>query len=112
MGKRLRWTGLPQSHTSASIVLSEASTDATFLNVAHPLDEADRHVFIWGTLGGATLQIEYTPDVGADDASTWFAPTALNFTAPGDTFFKARPAKFRIVVTGGDGTTDINVEIR
>lgn len=102
---RIRWTGLAQSSTSASI-----RTDGTSeLNREH-----NWHVFVSGTFGGATVQIQYTPDLQeiADGSATWYAPGVLSFGSGGDTFFQAKPRKFRVAITGGDGTTSITVEIR
>lgn len=73
------------------------------------------HAFVsWTGTAPTSVQIQYAP-VNADtnDASTtWFAPTALLFSAQGDTYFEAKPRKFRVAVAGGDGTTVVTVEIR
>jgi hypothetical protein len=104
---RLRWTGLLTASTSPSIRVDDESLR---------IREYSWHAFVTGTFGGSTpvVKVEYTndlPDV-ADNVATWFAPTVLQFTAAGDSFFQAKPRRFRVVITGGDGTTLINVEIR
>lgn len=102
---RLIWKSVAQTVTKASIAV-DAENERTRAN--------SWHAFVSGTFGGATLQISYSPDtIDTSDAnSTWFAPVALAFTSGGDTFFQARPRKFRVATTGGNGTTSVNVEIR
>jgi hypothetical protein len=102
---RLLWKGVLQNATSASIRVDDQNELTR--NPAW-------HAFVSGTFGGTSLQISYSPDTQdtTDANSTWYAPTALVFTAGGDTFFWARPRKFRVATTGGNGTTSVNVEIR
>lgn len=72
------------------------------------------HAYVNGTFGaGGAVQIEYSPDLPglADGSSRWFAPTVLLFTASGDTFVQIRARKIRAVYTGGDGTTNVTVEM-
>lgn len=72
------------------------------------------HAFVSGTFGaGGAVQIEYSPDgPGVTDAAArWFAPLVLLFSAGGDTWFEARFRRIRARVTGGDGTTNLIVEI-
>ena len=102
---RLIWKGVLQGATSPSIVV-DAQNELT--------RNPSWHAFVSGTFGGTSCQIQYAPDpIEVNDTnSTWFAPTALVFTSGGDTYFLARPRKFRVVNTGGNGTTSVNVEIR
>lgn len=102
---RIIWSNVAQSTTTPSILVD--SQNELTRNPAW-------HVFISGTLGGATVTLEYTnatQDV-SDANATWFAPTALSGMSLGDTFFWARPRKFRVIINGGNGTTSINVEVR
>lgn len=105
---RIRWTGLLTASTSKSIPV-DSQNELT--------RQANWHLFISGVLGTsslATVQLEYSPDtIDTSDAnSTWFAPTPLGSLGLGDTFFQARPRKFRVIVSGGDGGTSITVEVR
>lgn len=102
---RMLWKGLLVGATGASIPVDAES---------QRVREAEWHAFVSGVFAGASLQIQYSPDTPeiSDAASTWYAPAVLAFAAGGDTFFKAKPRKLRPVVTGGGGTTAINVEIR
>lgn len=102
---RIIWKGVLQSATSASIPVDAENERSR---------ASGWHAFVSGTFGGTSLQISYSPDTmdTSDANSTWYAPTALVFTAGGDTFFLARPRKFRVATTGGNGTTSVNVEIR
>lgn len=102
---RIRWTGITSGQTKTSIPV-DAENERTRASAWH--------AFVSGTFGGTSVAIQYSPDsVDTTDAnSTWYAPLSLVFTSGGDTFFWARPRKFRVVLTGGDGTTSVNVEIR
>ena len=92
--------------TSASIAVDDQSL---------LVREYNWHAFVsWAGTAPTSVQVEYTPalyDV-TDANATWFAPLALKFTAQGDTYFQAKPRKFRVIVAGGDGTTAVTVEIR
>jgi hypothetical protein len=103
---RIRWTGVAHDTTPSSIRVDDQSM---------LIREFCWHAFVsWTGTAPTSVQVEYcadTPDV-VDGSATWFAPTALLFTAQGDTYFQAKPRRFRIVVTGGDGTTSVTVEIR
>ena len=73
------------------------------------------HAFVsWTGTAPTSVQVSYTPDTPdvIDASAEWFSPTALLFTTQGDTYFQAKPRRFRIVVAGGDGTTAVTVEIR
>lgn len=72
------------------------------------------HAYASGTFGsGGAMQIQYSPDTVnvADGASRWFAPTALAFTASGDTWFQVRAKKIRVTLAGGDASTSLTLEI-
>lgn len=72
------------------------------------------HAYVNGTFGAAgALQIQYSPDSSnvSDGSSRWFAPSALLFNSGGDVWFEARFRKLRFVFTGGDGTTNVTVEV-
>src|ERR1022692_2546177 len=99
---RLRWVGILQGVTTPSIAV-DAQNEQT--------RAPGWHAFVSGVFNGTSIQIEYSPDTldVSDALSTWYGPTALAFTAGGDTFFWARPRKFRLVLTGGGGTTAVNV---
>jgi hypothetical protein len=104
--QRLYWYAVAENTTTASIMVDDESMR---------LREYSWHAFVsWTGTAPSNVQVEYAP-VNADtaDGSTvWFAPTALLFTAQGDVFFQAKPRKFRVIVTGGDGTTAVNVDVR
>lgn len=73
------------------------------------------HAFVsWTGTAPTSVQIQYAADIQGvlDSAIQYFSPTALLFTAQGDTAFWARPTRFRVVVVGGDGTTVVTAEIR
>lgn len=101
-----KWTGLLQNSTSASTLIDDTSDR---------LREWNYHAFVSGTFGAAcTVQIQYSPDVQgvSDGSSRWFAPSALSCNSASDVLFQAKPRKFRVVITGGDATTNLTVEIR
>lgn len=104
--QRLYWTG-QAAGTTASIMVDDESMR---------IREFSWHAFVSYTGTAPTsVQIQYASinQDTVDGSTTWFAPTALLFNPPqGDTFFQAKPRKFRIVVVGGDGTTNVTVEIR
>jgi hypothetical protein len=102
---RIRWVGLASGVISPSIPV-DAQNELT--------RASNWHVFVSGTAGGATVTLGYSPDtIDTSDAnSTWFTPTALTAMAIGDTFFLARPRKYRVTVNGGNGTTSLTVEVR
>ena len=102
---RIIWSNVAQSTTTASILVD--SQNELTRNPAW-------HVFVSGTLNGATVSLEYTPatqDV-SDANATWFLPTALTAMSLGDTFFWARPRKFRVIINGGGASTSVTVEVR
>lgn len=103
----IKWTGVTEGVTTASILIDDTSVMRR---------EWAWHAFVSGTFGGSAsaVQLEYSPDLPGtpDGSSTWYAPTALLFTAAGDTYFQAKPRKFRLVLTGGDGTTSVNVWVQ
>lgn len=103
MASRLLFTGVTQGVTTASKWLNASDTDVI-----------NWHAFVSGTFGGASLQLQYSPDTTdtSDANSTWYAPVSLLLTSGGDTYFQAKPRKWRVVVTGGNGTTSLNVEVR
>lgn len=102
---RILWKSVAQGVTTASIPV-DAENERTRASAWH--------AFVSGTFNGTSVQVEYSPDtIDTPDAnSTWYAPTALVFAAVGDTFFQARPRKFRLVLTGGGVSTSVNVEVR
>jgi len=102
---RIRWVGIAENITTVSIPVDAES---------ERVRQSTWHAFISGTLAGATVQIEYSPDtVDISDAnSIWYSPTILQVTSTGDQFFWARPRKFRVFVNGGGLTTSVTVEIR
>lgn len=72
------------------------------------------HAYVSGTFGsGGNVQVQYSPDPSSvtDASSRWFSPTALAFTSAGSLWFNARFRKLRFVLTGGDGTTNLVVEV-
>lgn len=101
----LAWTGIAEATTTPSIGISSDDQRK---------QEANWHAFV--SLSGTAptgIQVSYSPDLPSttDANSKWYAPTALLFTAAGDTFFQAKFRKARVEVTGGDGTTSVNVTI-
>lgn len=67
-----------------------------------------------GTFGAAfQVQIQLSPDAPQtpDAQSRWTSPSSLKFTQAGDVFFNAKFRKARIILTGGDGTDLVTVEI-
>ena len=103
----MNWTGLLQNSVSPSILTDDTSDR---------LREWNYHAFVSGTFGAGppTVQIQYSPDYQGvpDGLSRWFAPAGLSCTSQSDILFQAKPRKFRVVITGGDGTTSVNVSIR
>jgi hypothetical protein len=106
--QRMYWTGiLNTSGNLPSIPVDDESMR---------IRETAWHAYVSGTPGASLqLQIAYSPDTPdtPDASSRWFAPTALLFGTIGDTYFTAKFRKARPeVVSGGDGTTSLTVEIR
>jgi hypothetical protein len=103
---RILWPTVAENSTSASIPVDDESIR---------LRVDSWHAFISGTPGAAaTVELQYSPDLPGvpDGNSIWYAPTLLQFTTTGDAFFWAKPRKFRVVVAGGDGSTNLSVEVR
>lgn len=90
-------------------------------NPSFPVDSAGGprglgyyHVYVSGTFsGGARCQVEISPDSEQvdDSVSRWFTQSTLGFTAEGHIWFSARFRKVRFTKTGGDGSTNITMEI-
>ena len=103
----LKWTITGASQTTASIGIDAES---------QRIREWAWHIYVSGTTGAGltSIQVSYAPDTPevADGSSRWFTPAALNLTGLGDSYFQAKFRKIRIVTTGGDGTTNLVVEIR
>jgi len=80
-----------------------------------PSDHPDRTVQVRGTFGGATLAFQGSNDPGASPA-VWFtltnqAATALSFTSAGGGKVIEATRWVRPLVTGGDGTTSLTVDL-
>lgn len=93
-GKRIAWAGLTASESGEAISLAEF---------------ADRSVQIEGTFGGASVVIE-----GSNDGVTYYTLNDLQGAALSASAAKVEGIaeltyQVRPRVSGGDGTTDINV---
>jgi hypothetical protein len=72
---------------------------------------ADRCVQVLGTFGGGTITMQGSNDGG----TTWHSlhmvdgTTACAFTSAGMNAILEVPAQIRPILTGGDGTTDLDV---
>ena len=73
------------------------------------------NLYVSGTPGAAgSLQVQGSPDFREipDASSRWFSMlTTPVTTAPAQQWFQARMRKVRFAFTGGDGTTNLIVEI-
>ena len=90
------WTALPQAGDGEPIPFCQYT---------------DKSAQVTGTFGGATVQIE-----GSNDGSTWATLTdpqgnALSFSSAKIEMISEATLVVRPKVTGGDGTTSINVHM-
>jgi hypothetical protein len=90
------WTGLAAGDTGEPL----PSTLVGF---------ADRSVQVAGTFGGATLAIQGSADLATYVTLHDPGMTAINFTAAGTAAVVEVLRTMRPAVTGGDGTTNLNV---
>lgn len=83
------------------------SAEATNTSSGAMRAHRERHtVFAWGTWGGATAKIQFSPD-----GVQWFDGASLSFTANGyATFEVARDTRIRGNIAGGTGAS-LNVVV-
>lgn len=92
----IAWTGLPLNGDGDPVPFCQYT---------------DKSAQVTGTFGGATLQIE-----GSNDGANWATLTdpqgnALSFTTAKIEMVAEATAQIRPKITGGDGTTNLNVHL-
>ena len=103
------WVALPTGVTTSSIPLMP-----TYNQLAGEMQEAGWTVAVSGTFGAAgSVQVEYSGDgLGVPDSlSNWVSPSTWTFTSAGGAWLQTNFKKLRVVITGGDSTTNINVKV-
>lgn len=92
------WTGLLANDDGAWVMLGAYS---------------DKSIHLYGTLGGATVNIQGSNEDTPANAVNLTDPTQtlIAFTAPGLKQVLENPLFIRPKVTGGDGTTNITMRL-
>jgi hypothetical protein len=107
-----------QNQRGSRITIASAQANGTTSAVKnqdpdHRAISQFRTIFISGTFDGASVLIEGTPQEGTPDGSTnWYSITGLTaVTAETISNIEVRVKWYRAVVSGGGGSTSINIFI-